>query len=190
MSHRQQSRRGFVKTVGAGAVAATLSQNTSATAQAADKPNILFIISDQHFADTMSCNGIEILRTPSMDRIARDGVRFTKCYVSNPLCIPSRASFMTGKMPTQCSGNPGQFKGLGNYLKEAGYDTGYFGKWHIKSEKPEADNPWHGFDTIDTKGLDPAKSSNSVDFIKKKRGKPFFMVSSFMNPHDICQWAR
>ena len=95
MSHRQQSRRGFVKTVGAGAVAATLSQNTSATAQAADKPNILFIISDQHFADTMSCNGIEILRTPSMDRIARDGVRFTKCYVSNPLCIPSRASFMT-----------------------------------------------------------------------------------------------
>ena len=60
-----------------------------------------------------------------------------------------RVAFLTPEFVTENETGGG----LGNYLKEVGYDTGYFGKWHIKSEKSTADNPWHGFDTIDTKGF-------------------------------------
>ena len=115
----------------------------------------------------------------------------TRAYVTHPLCIPSRASFMTGKMPSQCRDDVQTHHSLGAHMKSAGYDTGYFGKWHIRPTRETSNNhDWHGFDTIDTKGLGPAKTANSVDFLEKKRDRPFFMITSYMNPHDICEWAR
>lgn len=155
------------------------------------KPNILFIITDQHTADVMSCAGNTDVSTPAIDSLAQHGVRFTRAYVTHPLCIPSRASFMTGKMPSQCRDNVQDHRTLGTHMKQGGYDTGYFGKWHIQPTRETRNNPeWHGFDTIDTRGLDPVKTENSIAFIKQKRDQPFFMISSFMNPHDICEWAR
>ncbi len=184
-----QSRRNFLKVLGAASTALTLPSTT--WTETTEMPNILFIITDQHTADVMSCAGNTDVSTPSMDRLAEHGVRFTRAYVTHPLCIPSRASFMTGKMPSQCRSDVASHYSLGATMKNAGYDTGYFGKWHIQpTRETRANDTWHGFDTIDTRGLDPVKTENSIAFLKQKRDRPFFMISSFMNPHDICQWAR
>jgi arylsulfatase A-like enzyme len=184
-----QSRRNFLKYLGAASTALTLP--TTLWSDTKKMPNILFIITDQHTADVMSCAGNNDVSTPAIDRLAEHGVRFTRAYVTHPLCIPSRASFMTGKMPSQCRSNVQSHSTLGTYMKNAGYDTGYFGKWHIlPSRETRTNHAWHGFDTIDTRGLDPVKTENSIAFLKQKRDQPFFMISSFMNPHDICAWAR
>jgi arylsulfatase A-like enzyme len=184
-----QTRRDFLLSLGVATTALTLP--TASWSQTPKMPNILFIIADQHTADVMSCAGNTDVSTPAMDRLAEHGVRFTRAYVTHPLCIPSRASFMTGKMPSQCRDDVQSHPSLGTYMKDAGYDTGYFGKWHIQPTRETRSNgEWHGFDTIDTRGLDPVKTENSVTFLKQKRYKPFFMISSFMNPHDICEWAR
>ena len=183
------TRREFLQVLGAAGTTLTLPGLT--LSEKTSRPNILFIISDQHTAEVMSCAGNTDVSTPAMDRLAASGVRFTRAYVSHPLCIPSRASFMTGKMPSVCRDDVQSHATVGTAMREAGYDTGYFGKWHIQPQRETRPNSdWHGFDTIDTRGLDDVKATNSVDFIKQERDRPFFMVSSFMNPHDICEWAR
>jgi len=184
-----QSRRHFLRHLGAAGMALTLP--STLRSETKKMPNILFIITDQHTADLMSCAGNSDVSTPSIDRLAEYGVRFTRAYVTHPLCIPSRASFMTGKMPSQCRNDVQSHRSLGAYMKSAGYDTGYFGKWHILPRRAtEKNHAWHGFDTRDTRGLDPVKTGKSIAFLKQKRDRPFFMISSFMNPHDICEWAR
>ena len=65
------------------------------------KPNILFISTDQQFADAMSCAGDDELSTPGMDRIAEAGTRFARAYCTHPLCAPERSSYVTGLMPHQ-----------------------------------------------------------------------------------------
>ena len=64
-----------------------------------DRPNILFIITDQQHTDMMSCAGNPHLQTPAMDSLAEGGIRFTNAYVANPVCVPSRISMATGIMP-------------------------------------------------------------------------------------------
>ena len=68
-------------------------------AQTSSRPNILIIMTDQQTADAMSIAGNENLHTPAMDKLAQNGVRFTKAYCAQPLCSPSRAAIMSGKMP-------------------------------------------------------------------------------------------
>ena len=65
----------------------------------AKKKNFLFIITDQHRADHLGCAGNPVVRTPSIDSLAQRGIRFTNNYVANPVCMPNRASIMTGRMP-------------------------------------------------------------------------------------------
>lgn len=153
-------------------------------------------MTDQQFADAMSCVvGDEYLHTPNMDRLAEKGVRFTKAYAPNPLCLPMRTSMATGLFPHQTqvfTNNDKKIKAteysfLGQLFKDAGYETGYFGKWHIalKEEQKEI----HGFDILfgDNTKLD---SKPAAEFIKQNHEKPFFAVASFLSPHEICQWAR
>jgi arylsulfatase A-like enzyme len=169
-TERSQSRRDFLKFVGA--TGTVLALPTTTWSNSDKMPNVLFIITDQHTADVMSCAGNADVATPSMDRLAEHGVRFTRAYVTHPLCIPSRASFMTGKMPSQCRSDVQTHRSLGVSMKEAGYDTGYFGKWHIQPTRETRSNKdWHGFDTIDTRGLDPVKTENSIAFLKQKRDR-------------------
>ena len=71
-------------------------------------PNILFIMTDQQHAGMMSCTGNKWLKTPAMDSLARDGIRFEKAYAANPVCVPSRTSMATGVMPDRLgAGNNG-----------------------------------------------------------------------------------
>ena len=64
-----------------------------------ERPNILYVFTDQQFAGAMSCAGNEYLHTPAMDRLAAEGVRFEKAYCTYPLCTPSRASMFVGRYP-------------------------------------------------------------------------------------------
>ena len=75
-------------------------------ASAADqRPNILFIMTDQQHAGMLSCSGNANLKTPALDRLAEEGVRFERAYVANPVCVPSRISMATGVMPALPSGS-------------------------------------------------------------------------------------
>ena len=65
-----------------------------------DRPNFILFITDQHRADYLGCYGHSVLKTPNIDSIAQNGVRFNRFYVSSPICMPNRATLMTGRIPS------------------------------------------------------------------------------------------
>lgn len=117
-------------------------------AQQNDRPNIVFIMTDDHTAQMMSCYDRRYIETPNLDRIANDGIRFTNSYVANSLSGPSRACLLTGKHShkngftdnTNCVFDASQqtFPAL---LQQAGYQTALFGKWHLES-LPQGFDKW------------------------------------------------
>lgn len=104
----------------------------------AKKKNFLFIITDQHRADHLGCAGNPVVRTPSIDSLAQRGIRFTNNYVANPVCMPNRASIMTGRMPSLhgCRHNgialSREHTTFVEVLKDAGYRTALIGKSHLQ----------------------------------------------------------
>lgn len=164
-------------------------------------PNILFVMTDQHFADAMSCRmGDQYINTPAMDSLAKRGMVFTKAYVSNPLCMPARNSIFTGKYPHQTGVtknsrggmDPTKFTCMGTHFRTAGYDTAYFGKWHLVFDAANVEQ--HGFEVIrDVKRMkmwDRQIQISATEFLSREHDKPFLAVVSFHNPHDACELAR
>lgn len=159
------------------------------------KPNIIYIFTDQQTASAMSCSGNTDLNTPNMDRLASKGVRFVNAYCSAPLSGPSRSAMFTGKYPgtTNMLRNgaklPENLKGqtLGDLMVNAGYDCVYGGKWHV----PELDIPDNilGFRRL-YPHLDTGLAEVCAEYLSSKPKKPFFLVASFDNPHNICEYAR
>ena len=152
-------------------------------------PNILLIIADQHTGSVMSQRGYSHITTPGIDKIADAGVTFTRAYTMYPVCTAFRKSMMTGMMPSKVP-NAMQSPSIGNTLREAGYETVYHGKWHVGETKIKSSAEWHGFETYDGSQRDTGTRERVVDFIRQKHDKPFFLVTSFMNPHDACELAR
>jgi arylsulfatase A-like enzyme len=122
-------------------VATIASVVLSASALAQDRPNILYIMCDDHAAHALSCYGSKINQTPNLDRLAREGIRFTNAFVTNALCGPSRATLLTGKY-SHANGfkdNAGstRFDFSQNtfikQLREGGYHTAVIGKWHLNA---------------------------------------------------------
>lgn len=183
------SRRGFLKTMAAATTVAALGRVASADDQG-DKPNIVFIITDQQAGMAMSSAGAKWLHTPNMDRIASWGTMFRQAYCANPLCVPSRASLFTGRRPAEARPAPQKHPSLGRLVGRAGYETAYFGKWHIGKTKPDEVADWHGFETCKTGVIDSTTSADAVDFIRREHERPFFAVVSYLNPHDCCEYAR
>ena len=125
------------------------------------QPNILFLFTDQLRYDALGCNGAPICRTPAIDSLAEQGMNFSNAFTPIALCTPARASLLSGLYPH----NHGQLANLGNFngvfdeqilkhetfvsaLKDAGYQTGYVGKWHLPEEENREvwgiDN-WHSY---------------------------------------------
>src|SRR5690606_20523882 len=121
------------------------------------RPNVIvFMTDDQGYGD-LSCMGSSDIRTPHIDRLAVGGARFTDWYAASAVCSPSRASLLTGRYPgnagvrsilagrRQTSGLMTKVPTLSSELKELGYSTALFGKWHLGVRddcRPER----HGFD--------------------------------------------
>ncbi len=167
-----------------------------------DRPNILIIMTDQQTAEAMSCAGNTDLHTPAMDFLAAHGTRFTEAYCAQPLCTPSRSSIFSGVMPSDNGfvGNYSEEDGqwpdsllvMGKIFKDAGYQTGYVGKWHLPL--PPTKTAQHGFEYIHNTWsgdfMDAANPAYCARFMKENKDRPFLLVASFLNPHDICEWAR
>jgi choline-sulfatase len=151
--------------------------------------------------------GNRYISTPAMDSLARTGTVFTRAYTPNPLCMPARNSIFTGRYPhetgvTKNGRPPGgslapEFVCMGTYFRRAGYEAVYSGKWHLCLKERDTDR--HGFRILDSKTrLEPAADDNydsrvaraAVEFLREDQERPFLLVVSFMNPHNICEWAR
>lgn len=161
------------------------------------RPNILFIMTDQQHAGALSCVGNKDLKTPAMDSLAANGTMFEKSFCSFPLCLPSRAAMFSGRMPhevdvfTNCDKAQGFTTSpvLGKWFADAGYDCGYFGKWHLPADQKNTEK--HGFESCQMADrMDDKIPAACASFLAARRDRPFFLVASFLNPHDICEWAR
>lgn len=112
--------------------------------------NVIFILSDDHRYDFMGFTGkLPWLKTPAMDKMAREGAHFRNAFVTTALCSPSRASILTGQYShvhtviDNTSPEPGNLIYFPQYLQKSGYQTSFFGKWHMGED---SDHPRAGFD--------------------------------------------
>ncbi len=162
------------------------------------KPNILLVFSDQQHWQAAGFEDSSFT-TPNTDRLAKEGTVFTNSFCTTPQCSPSRSSLLTGVYPAKtgmlgnvgaAGGKPLSMETIAPILKRAGYYTGYFGKWHLGRDEIGC----FGWDENKDFGrnLDFLTEENSINFLKKagKQDKPFALVVSFNNPHDIYQFGK
>jgi arylsulfatase A-like enzyme len=192
-----------------------------------DPPNIIYIMIDDLGYGDIGCYGSKINSTPNIDRIASEGMLFTDYHSNGPMCSPTRAAFLTGMYQHRLgemfesaisgktdydSGLPGETYTLPEALKDAGYATGMYGKWHLGYQPPFLPTN-HGFDEfiglvagdgdhhthIDRWGrkdwwhnekiaMEDGYSTDlitdhSIDFIKRHKNKPFFLFVSHLSIH-------
>lgn len=165
-----------------------------------DRPNILLIITDQQSGEALSLGDADApLQTPNLDALCASGLRFDRAYCATPICVPSRTSMFTGTYPhvngilsngkDETLSPEAPCAAIG--LRDAGYDTAYFGKWHIPIDLH--DPAVSGFDHVANvmhNGADIRLVDHALPWLAQERDRPFFAVASFNNPHNICEWAR
>jgi arylsulfatase A-like enzyme len=173
---------------------------------AGERPNILFIMSDDHAFQAISAYGSNRNTTPHIDRIAAEGIRFDRCYVTNSICGPSRATILTGKYSHKNGfyDNHSRFDGsqttLPKLLQRAGYQTAIIGKWHLVTDPTGFDHwdilPGQGKyyrpDFITAQGttavpgyVTDITTRKALDWLREKRdpSKPFFLMVQHKAPH-------
>src|SRR5436190_14776277 len=193
-------------------IAATVIALAAPAHAQSSKPNILLIFSDDHAAQAVGCYGSKLNRTPNLDRLAREGMRFTNCLCTNALCGPSRAVVLTGKY-SHLNGflkNGDKFDGsqqtMPKLLQAAGYQTAVIGKWHLESAPTRFDyshiligqGPYHNPPMIEngTKVSHTGYTTDiitdlTLDFLKNRRqpDKPFLVMYQHKAPHREWQPA-
>ncbi|MBP7053078.1 MAG: sulfatase [Phycisphaerae bacterium] len=202
-----QTRREFLKTLGAAAGFSLLGGGIGRgqASGATGRPNILFIMTDDHASHAMSCYGSKINKTPNLDRIANEGMRFTNSFCTNSICAPCRAVILTGKY-SHLNGlidNSVTFDGsqqtFPKLLQEAGYETAIIGKWHLKSD-PTGFDYWNilpgqgvyynpvtiemGRQKKHEGYVTDILTDYAIDWMKgRKEGKPFCLMFHHKAPH-------
>ncbi len=178
---------------------------TQAAEAKPQRPNIVFIMSDDHAAHAISAYGSKVNKTPNIDRIAKEGMRFSNCFVVNSICTPSRAAILTGKY-SHINGVPvfNRFDGsqwtVAKELQKAGYHTGMIGKWHLQSD-PTGFHYWnilpgqgryHDPVFIEMGKTNKFKGGYATDLIadfaidfmdKRPKDQPFFLMCHHKAPH-------
>ncbi|HSG71222.1 MAG TPA: sulfatase-like hydrolase/transferase, partial [Planctomycetaceae bacterium] len=176
-------------------------------AHAADKrPNILFIFSDDHAAQAISCYGSNRNKTPHLDRIAHEGMRFENCFCTNSICGPSRAVILTGKhshingFRTNGDTFDGSQQTFPKLLQQAGYQTAVVGKWHLVSSPTGFDyhniligqGPYYNPPMIEngqrkkyTGYTTEIITDHALNWLKEQRDpeKPFMLMYQHKAPH-------
>ncbi len=170
-----------------------------------EKPNIIFIMSDDHAYQAISAYNSDLIETPNIDKIANQGIKFNKAFVTNSICAPSRAVILTGKF-SHLNGVPGNgqvFDGnqqtFPKILQQNGYQTSMIGKWHLKSHPTGFDyynvlpgqgdyfNPnfiEQGKDTIYCGYVTDIITELSVNWLKNRdKTKPFLLMMHHKAPH-------
>lgn len=184
----------------------------SAVAAAADRrPNIVFVLTDDQRSDCLGCAGHPHLKTPSIDRVASEGVRFANAFCTTSLCSPSRASILSGLyahshgVTNNFTEYPTRLESFPKRLQEEGYATAYIGKWHMGEEN---DGKRPGFDFFAThkgqgkyfdtefnvdgsrevlKGYYTTRVTDlALEWLEKQsREKPFLLMLGHKAPHSF-----
>jgi len=199
---------------------ALLCGTVSAADAPARKPNLLFIYTDDQRYDAFSAVQQEQgeagrfpwFKTPNMDRLAAQGVRFRNAFVVNSLCAPSRAVNLTGRY-NHCNGIASNFRPFptnsvthATLLRAAGYTTAYIGKWHMGSQRERPGFDYHasyiaharyidppfvvdGQDTPTQGWVDDLTTDYAISFMRRQKAtaKPWSLVVGFKSPHGPCQ---
>jgi len=213
---RKVNRREFMKLVAGSAAGVGLggalggAARLARAAGAGERPNILYIMSDDHARHALSCYGSRINKTPHLDRIAKEGMRFRNCLCTNSICAPCRAVVLTGKY-SHINGvinNRVAFDGsqqtVAKLLQKAGYETAMIGKWHLKTLPTGFDYfcvlPGQGVYHNPSFRVNEAKTTKftgyvtdiitdkTIDWLKQRKGgKPFFLMCHHKAPHRNWQ---
>jgi len=170
--------------------------------QSNDTPeNILLILTDQQYIDTIAAAGCPYVKTPALDQLKKHGFYFSQSHSTNPVCSPARSSIFTGRMPSETgvykNGLPIRttIPNLGQWFSQkTDFETVYAGKWHLPGTSQRFID---GF-TVLTGMIggqgnvwDTYVSRACEGFLwNRSKEKPFLLVASFMQPHDICEWLR
>jgi len=205
-------RREFVRSAGLASLAFPLARCGLGVRRSVRRPNILFIMSDDHASQAVGCYGGRLNRTPGIDRIAREGVRFDNCFCTNGICAPSRAVILTGKHShlngvrdnaVAFDGSQSTFPKL---LRAAGYETALLGKWHLKSDPTGFDywnilpgqGDYYNPDLIEMGAkkrvagyVTDILTDIAVDFLETRRteSQPFLLMLQHKAPHRNWQPA-
>jgi len=229
------TRRKFVKRAAAAAsllfgrlspVGKTHSAHRSAAHPKTSRPNVVFILADDLGWGDLSCYGRPDYRTPNIDLLASQGTKFTDAYSASALCTPTRCGFITGRYPARLkiglveplpvtNNDVGLDPGhptIASLLKQSGYDTALFGKWHL-GFRPEWGPNAHGFDEFFGilagagdyflhknglgqpdlyENLTPVQrngyltdllTQHAVNYVTRRRTSPFFLSLQYTAPH-------
>ncbi|MBK9171290.1 MAG: sulfatase-like hydrolase/transferase [Bryobacterales bacterium] len=187
---------------GVAALAAAACRSRPAT-----KPNFLFILADQWRADALGVAGNTFVKTPNVDKLASEGVRFANAYSPMALCTPTRASLLTGVYPITHNlrgnvykidtvfGDP-QYKLEPHYpglLKSHGWKTAYIGKWHLGEKDPGFFDYYNGYNSQwphwlgerDNSPYRPdVETEDAMRWMEENQEGPFFLEVSYYPPHD------
>src|SRR6187200_2937620 len=176
-----------------------------AAVTAADRPNIVFIMSDDHAAHAISAYGSKVNQTPNIDRLAREGMLLRNVFVTNSICTPSRAAILTGQYShlngvTVFNRFDSSRVTVARLLQQAGYHTGMIGKWHLGSD-PAGFDTWEilpgqgayrnpvlytatGEKTYTGGYATDVITDLALQFIEQRpRNKPFFLMMHHKAPH-------
>jgi len=199
------NRRKFLRQVSGAAIGIAASPTLFQSCGTRTQPNILFIMTDDHAYQAISCYGSKLNQTPNIDRLAKEGVRFEQSFVTNSICAPSRAVLLTGKyshlngMMDNRTTFDGDQQTFIKILQKNGYQTAVVGKWHLKSEPTGFDywnilpgqGNYYNPDFIEMgkkKRIEGYVTDLTTDFAlkwlnKRDQNKPFFLLLHHKAPH-------